>query len=429
MCRSLSFVFAVLTAAFAAGQSGPIQPGGSSPRIEKLKADVAQGTPGVVDAFWEELRRTHTPIIEPVPADPKRVRVTLVWRDAPGATGAQTGPADMTPIAGTDVWYKTFTMPGDHRLWYQFRPRTGDGTEAEAQPDPLNPHRFVPPVAQDRPPSAVDSASPYMHSSIVVLPDAPASPFVDPRDEVAKGRVDERVLNGSSGAANRRIWVYSPPPIQGAVAPPAGLLICLWGKDYLNQIPVPTILDNLIAERRIPPIAAVFIDNAGDRFQDFQIAQRFADMVRGDLIPWARTALHVPTDPARVIVTGYSAAGLESGYLGFRYPETIGNVLSQSGAFWRAFEGEGASDPQWLAAQFEKMPRRDTRFYIDVGGAETSAAGGTFKAANAHLRDVLTQRGYSVVYNEVPGGEHEYIHWRTTIADGLIALAGGWAPR
>jgi enterochelin esterase-like enzyme len=104
-------------------------------------------------------------------------------------------------------------------------------------------------------------------------------------------------------------------------------------------------------------------------------------------------------------------------------------VLSQSGAFWRAFEGEGASDPQWLAAQFEKMPRRDTRFYIDVGGAETSAAGGTFKAANAHLRDVLTQRGYSVVYNEVPGGEHEYIHWRATIADGLIALAGGWAPR
>src|SRR5262249_12164431 len=146
------------------------------------------------------------------------------------------------------------------------------------------------------------------------------------------------------------------------------------------------------------------------------------------LIPWARAALHVPADPRRVIVTGYSAAGLGSAYLAFQHPDLIGNVLSQSGAFWRGFEGQGASEAQWLASQFEATPRRGTKFYIDVGGAETTAAGGTFKAANARLRDVLMKRGYSVVYNEVPGGEHEFIHWRTTIADGLIALTAGWPP-
>jgi enterochelin esterase-like enzyme len=419
-----SVVFALLAGALVSGQSsGPIQQGGSSPRVEKLKIDLAGRVPGAVDAFWEELRRTHTPIIEPVPDDASRVRVTLVWRGAPGTTGVEANGAEMTLIAGTDVWYQTFSMPADHRMWYQFRPRAGEAMDAAPQPDPLNPHRFVAPVA--RPQSASDTSSPYMHSSIVVLPAAPASPWVDPRRGVAAGRVDEGVLTGTSGAANRRIWVYSPPATPGA-ATPAGLLMCLWGKDYLNQIPVPTILDNLIAERRIPPIAVVFVDNAGDRFQDFQIAQRFADMVRRDLLPWARATLHVPTDPRRVIVTGYSAAGLESGYLAFRHPDLIGNVLSQSGAFWRGFEGQGASEPQWLAAQFEATPRRDTKFYIDVGGAETTAAGGTFKAANAHLRDVLMQRGYSVVYNDVPGGEHEYIHWRTTLADGLIALTAGW---
>jgi len=423
--RALSIVFALLASVPADGQpTGQIQPGGSSPRIEKLRADLTARVPGAADRFWEEMERQHTPIVETVPGDPARVRVTLVWRGTRGTTGVEAIGGEMTQLAGSDVWYTTLTMAADHRLSYRFLPRTSAGAAAP-QPDPLNPHRFQAPVAQERPASAIDTSSPFMNSSIVVLPAAPASPWVDPRPGIAAGRVDERVLSASAGRASRRIWVYSPPAAPGN-APPAGLVICLWGKDYLNAIPVPTILDNLIADRRIPPIAAVFVDSENDRFQDFQVTQRIADTVGRDLIPWARATLHMPSDPTRVIVTGYSAAGLASSYVAFRHPDLIGNVLSQSGAFWRGFEGEGASAPQWIAGQFETAPRRETKFYIDVGGAETTAAGGTFKAANAHLRDVLVRRGYSVTYNEVAGGEHEFIHWRTTIADGLITLTAGW---
>jgi enterochelin esterase family protein len=331
----------------------------------------------------------------------------------------------MTLVPGTDVWYQTFTMPGDHRISYHFTPHTGQASDADpAQPDPLNPHRFLPPISQERPDSAIDRASPFMNNSIVVLPRAPTSPYVDPRPGIAVGRVDERSFRSSTGGGSRRVWVYSPP--LGAGVTPAGLLVCSWGKDYLNAIPVPTILDNLIADHRIPPLAAIFVDDGDDRFQNFQVAQHHADMVAKDLIPWARTTLHVPADARRVIVTGYSAAGLESTLIGLRYPDLVGNVLSQSGAFWRGFEGEGATAPEWMAAQFATAPKTDTKFYLDVGGAETTAAGGTFKAATLRLRDVLVKRGFSVVFNEVPGGEHEFVHWRTTISDGLIALTTGW---
>ena len=420
-----SFVALVAGDAVRTQSGGVIDPTGTSPRIERLKADVARGVPGAVDQFWAEMTRQHTPIVDPVPGSVDRIRATLVWRAAPGTQSVE----DMTRILDTDVWYRTFTMPRDHRLSYFFKPKSGRSSDDSAAglPDPLNPHRFIPPVAQERPASAINPSSPFMNSSILVLPDAPASPWVDPQPGVAAGRVEERSYDSKVYGVTRRVWVYTPPRTPGnSQSAPTGLLICLWGLDYLNEIPVPTILDNLISQRRIPPLAAVFVDNTGDRFQDFGSTQQFTRSLSAELLPWARTTLHLPADPSRTIVTGYSAAGLESTYFVYRYPELIGNVLSQSGAFWRQFEGEGASEPEWLAKHYAAVPKRETRFFIDVGGRETQAAGGTFKDANVRLRDVLLRKGYAVHYVEVPGGEHEFVHWRTTFGDGLIFLTSSW---
>jgi len=61
-------------------------------------------------------------------------------------------------------------------------------------------------------------------------------------------------------------------------------------------------------------------------------------------------------------------------------------------------------------------------FENDIRGS-----GGAILETSRHLRDVLLAKGYSVTYQEFPGG-HDYLTWRGSLADGLIALLGT-APR
>ena len=60
---------------------------------------------------------------------------------------------------------------------------------------------------------------------------------------------------------------------------------------------------------------------------------------------------------------------------------------------------------------------------MDAGAYELDMTGGGVLVPNRHLRDVLRARGYEVRYQEFPG-DHDYINWRGTLADGLIALFG-----
>jgi enterochelin esterase family protein len=62
------------------------------------------------------------------------------------------------------------------------------------------------------------------------------------------------------------------------------------------------------------------------------------------------------------------------------------------------------------------------RFYLEAGQFETNEGGGILTETR-RLRDVLEARGYRVTYSAHPGG-HDFIVWRGTFADGLLALIG-----
>jgi enterochelin esterase-like enzyme len=260
---------------------------------------------------------------------------------------------------------------------------------------------------------------------------------VKPLEGVPKGTLKEHKIQSKSLKDERAVTVYTPAGYDPK-GEKYGLLVLFDGGFYLDDemIPGPTVLDNLIAKKKIQPLVVVFVKHGlTARNKDLMCSDPFAAFVVNELVPWVRTEYRVSEEPARTIVGGLSLGGLMASYCGLRHPEVFGNVLSQSGSYWWYPGGLEQDDrelpvaePGWLTREYLAAPRRDVRFYLETGRFEQ---GGGFVGAMAEkhrFRDVLKAKGYSVQYSEFTGG-HEYVCWRGTFADGLMALAGVKAGR
>ncbi|MEW6342449.1 MAG: alpha/beta hydrolase-fold protein [Paraburkholderia sp.] len=101
-------------------------------------------------------------------------------------------------------------------------------------------------------------------------------------------------------------------------------------------------LDNLIRERRIPPMVAITVENGG---QDAQGSQRgfeydsmngqYAEFIETEVLPMAEKAagIRLTRDPAGRIAMGYSASGEAAFTMAWFHPELFGKVLSYSPTF------------------------------------------------------------------------------------------------
>ena len=249
--------------------------------------------------------------------------------------------------------------------------------------------------------------------------------WTEVRAGVPKGKVEAFTIDDKQYSRKLKISVYTPAGYDAKAGEAYRLIISFDGEDYVKDIPAPVILDNLIAAGKIYPAVQVMVDNSDDRLGDLANHQKFADFIASELLPWVQKNYRVAKEANKTMLLGYSAGGLAATYVAFRYPNLFGNVLSQSGAFWRGNEG-ASSRSEWLTTQFENSPKTNVRFYLEVGGAETikNFSGHSMVETNRHMRDVLKSKGNDVGYLEAPNAVHNPEHWRAQVADGLIYLIG-----
>jgi enterochelin esterase-like enzyme len=249
------------------------------------------------------------------------------------------------------------------------------------------------------------------------------------------GKVEAHTVFDSTYRRPRQIWVYTAPGYDAKATTAYPLIIAFDGEEYRDTMPLPMVLDTLVAAGKAPAFVAVLIDNGegGVRIADLGNAHRMADFLAKQLVPWVQKGWRVTTDPKRVILTGSSAGGLAASYVAFAHPQLFGNVWSQSGAFWRGPEAANGAPYEWLTAQVKAAPRKPVRFVLDVGALEDHAtlggAGPNFRDASRRFRDALVAKGYDVTYTEVPGANHAPQWWKTRLADGIVQLSAGWPGR
>jgi enterochelin esterase-like enzyme len=322
-----------------------------------------------------------------------------LWGWAPTDAGTRTAAATLARVA-PGVWARTIALPLDAYIEYAYLRGATDETRV---PDPLNPRAVW---------NGMDANNHYFG-----MPDYRSPPWVAARPEVPHGTVTEHVIEDEHlivGGA-RPVHLYRPP-VEG----PVPLLVVFDGQDYLRRALFPTIVDNLLAERRIRPIALAMVEHgAPARVVEYACSEATVAFLARRVLPLARERLAL-VDPAGARgnvgtygVLGASMGGLIALYTALRLPHVFGRVLSQSGAFaW------GAPELAPFIMDYTQL-RRETglRIWMDVGRFEFLAG------PNRRMHEVLRGAGYRVAYHEYPGG-HNYTCWRDDVATGLQALFG-----
>jgi enterochelin esterase-like enzyme len=407
--------------------------GPTSPRLAALSARVAAGERGAEDTFWKQVSEEGTPIVEHVPDAKGRLLVTFLYRARPdihavamfgapdGAPGMPLGHyARLERLRGTSVFAHSALVDPAARITYilvpgdDFGPPTGFPDMDKRLPlmryDALNEH-------PQRWGSGCAPSPPFC--SRVDLPKAPSQPLLTVHRETPAGDLVEVKVASKALANERRVLVYTPPGFRpnGPVYP---LVVMFDAEAALSSLGIPIVLDELIATRRIPPVAALLVGNA-NRGKELSANPAFADFVALDLVPWVRRSYHTTNDPRLTVVAGVSLGGLAAAFAAARHPAVYGNVLSQSGSYWWA--PDDVDEGEALPRDYATHPKLPLRFWMEAGTFESgsSVRGSHLLGANRHMRDVLLARGYQVSYREFAGG-HDYFNWRGTIGDGLIAL-------
>ena len=295
----------------------------------------------------------------------------------------------LVPDSAKPVWSCSLTLPRDAYIEYAFH-------------DPKTEKNFLDPLNRRSVNNGVGSRNNFFY-----MPEALPSPFTIRRADVPAGtvtshRVESKWLRDDS---ERQIYLYKPP-----VKEPVPLLIVYDGQDYLQRAKLAISVDNLIAEKRIRPIAMAFLPSAG-RWRSVEYACSDATILWVDqgILPFAKKnlkLLNIERYPGIHGVLGASLGGTMSLYTALRMPEVFGKVMSQSGAFMiesRAFA---------VVDLVRHGQAREVNIWMDVGGFEE------LRDDNRDTHKLLVGKGYRVTYREYSGG-HNYTSWRDDIWRGL----------
>lgn len=299
------------------------------------------------------------------------------------------GPATRRRGAAQPLWSCSLTAPRDAYVEYAFM----DPDQQETFLDPLNPHSTS---------NGMGSRNNFFY-----MPEAKPSSFSMRRAGVPSGtltrhRVDTWMIKDDG---ERDVFLYTPP-----AKGPFPLLVVYDGPDYMQRGRLLTIVENLIADRCIRPIAMALLQNGRSRRHlEYICSDATLLWLDKEVLPLARKELklvNLKKSPGAYGVLGASAGGIMAVYTGLRMPEVFGKVLSQSGVF--SLEGRDLIVKDLV--RYRHAP--DLKIWMDIGTFDE------LLEDNRRMVRLLQEQQYHVSYREFSGG-HNYTAWRDDVWRGL----------
>jgi len=223
-----------------------------------------------------------------------------------------------------------------------------------------------------------------------------------------KGRLTTLSLVNKYTGRVHSVTIYTPP----GAGSYEYIVYFYDGGDYLNYCYAAKIIEYLVIEGVIPPVAAVFVSvsDPGNRIAEYgDLLDETSSFLVEQVIPLAEGVLNASS--VKRVIVGDSLAGLAATYTLAKYPEVFHYALIQSPAYWYRYE-QGK-----LVNALAQASLAGHRVYIHYGVFE----GEEFTSIIENVAGILREREASVEVAKTNQG-HSWGQWREYLGYGLIRL-------
>jgi enterochelin esterase-like enzyme len=238
---------------------------------------------------------------------------------------------------------------------------------------------------------------------------------------------DSRIYPGISktqpGAVvpyERKVAVYVPAQyVADSMAP---FIIVQDGMSYVKST-VP-VLDNLIDQKRVPVMIAVFINSGGGDAQGSErgleydtLSGKYSDFIETEVLPKISRDFNVnfTTDPEGRATMGGSSGAACAFTMAWFHPELYRRVLSYSGTFVNQQSPENPQSPrgawEYHASLIPNTKAKPIRVWLEVGENDNGfrkdeASLHNWVLANQRMAAALKAKGYHYQYTFAEGAGH-----------------------
>jgi enterochelin esterase-like enzyme len=255
-------------------------------------------------------------------------------------------------------------------------------------------------------------------NSEIAIPGYVPPPEIDSRTGIKRGTIEAMECTSTILRRSHPVFVYLPHAYKGSRQTYPSLYV-LDGGDYLGLGLMATVLDNLIASRRIRPIVAIFVEPRTDvtrprsnkRTTDYTMSDSFVRFLTQELRPALARRYRLSTSARSRAIMGASLGGLLATYAAYTRPDVFALCAAQSPSYWWRNDA--------IIRMIARGRRKPVRFYLDTGTIQDSVE------PARQMRRVFEQKGYRHRYAEHSEG-HNWGNWRARIP---VILEEFWGIR
>ncbi len=255
-------------------------------------------------------------------------------------------------------------------------------------------------------------------------------------------------------------WIYVPAQYDPKT--PAALMVFQDGGGYIDRNgnnPTLNVIDNLIAQKKIPIIICVFInpgdvaDSPGTPTYNFvkgysdqwhrtlkdsmrstlydTVSDRYPRFLRDEIIPEVASKYNIRKDSYSHAITGASSGGICSFNAAWQMPDQFSPVLTWIGSFTAIQWKQNPNNPDGGQDYPEKVlrePKRNVRVWLQDGSEDQeNDRYGSWPLANIRLANALHLKGYDS-HLSFGKGTHNYGQGASEFPESMIWLWRDYDP-